>query len=520
MRKYYVWALACLFFIGAGAADGQEEPQAIRYFIEKIDFNIEGRTHSSAILRAGNFTIGTEFADKEALDLFIKEKTQVLRNHLQLETALIEYTEDEFDAGDERCGVTLLITTVDTVNFVVLPQPKFDSNGGFEMFFKIRDYNFLGSLTPLGIDIGFMLDDFHLGDFSKGKYVLDIEANYPFRALGYNWNVSFNAGFAYVVGEPFSFTNVTGLSLDIPVQDTTLTFGFDQGTVIEEEYFMFEKQYHENIFEDIQYMYSKMYGRWNIPLGIKVPVLGELVYKPEISGKINYRLGGADLGYRHGPILGLTQKIGFNNINRVENFREGVILSVENSNEYNINFTELNNNITFLAKGHKMLGGIAGISGRLRYKQWFNDPENFRDRDRAEAGNMLRGIRDRALSANNMLSLNLDFPVHVINFEPATWFNVSWFSYFHFEIMLSPLIDMAFMNGKLSDYYGKPVKDMAFTPDDFMVTGGIEMLAFPLKWRNLVFRCSFAVNIMEWAKTENFPSGDNQEIYIGLDFFY
>ncbi|MDR3324979.1 MAG: hypothetical protein LBS82_03185 [Spirochaetaceae bacterium] len=505
--------------MAAAAAGAQQDDSGIWYYVKTIDFNIEGRTRSSALLRAGEFAIGTEFAGKEALDRFVKEKTQSLINHLQLEQALIEYTEDEPDE-DGRRGVNLLVSTVDTTNFVILPQPKFDSNGGFEMAFKIRDYNFLGNLTPLGIDVGFLLDDFHLGDFSKGKYALDVATNYPFRAAGFNWNVAFSAGVAYVAGEPFSFKNVTGLSLDIPVKDTTLTFGFDQGTVIEEEYFMFEKQYHDDIFEDIEYMYSKTYGRWVVPLGVKVPVLGDLVYTPEVSGKINYRLGGVDLGYRHGPILGLNHKIGFEKLDRYGNFRDGFNVSVENSNEYNVNFNEWNNNITFLAMAHKRIGSIAGISGRLRYKQWFNDPGNYRDRDRAEAGNMLRGVLDRALSANYMLSLNLDFPIHVLNFEPAAWFNVSWFRYFHFEIMLSPIIDMAFINGKLFDYYGKLIKETSFVSDDFIASGGIEMIAFPLSWRNLVFRCSFAINFMEAARTGSFPSGDNREIYIGLDYSY
>jgi hypothetical protein len=496
-----------------------EEVSGALFYIKQIDFEITGRTKWQALQKAGSFKIGEEISDLESLNAYIKNKTQTLLNNRGLSEAAIEYTIGEAENGG-RQAVYLRVFTVDTRNFIVLPEPKFSSNGGFEPAVKIRDYNFLGTMTPLKVDIGYTLDEFHLNDSSKGKYSLQAETSYPFQAFGLFWNFNFAIGLSYVAGEALSFNNITGLSLDIPVKQTTLSFGFDQGTVIQEEYYLFEKDHHAEIFEDIQYMYSKLYGRWKIPLGITIPGSGELVFTPEIAGKINYRLGGADLSWRNGPILIFDNKIGFEKINWLGNFREGTSVQLGNKEEYNVHFDEWNNSIELGAIAHKKLSSFAGISGRIRYKQWFNPAGHYHDKDRDEAANMLRGIVDRSIFANYMLSLNLDFPFHVFTAMPSVWFNNSNFSYFDFELFLSPILDMAFVNGTLLDTHGKTLEDLSFSPSDFLVSGGFEMIVFPLSWRSVFMRFSVALNIKELCETGAFPSGNNREIYIGIGHQY
>ncbi|GHV01463.1 hypothetical protein FACS189483_11510 [Spirochaetia bacterium] len=261
---------------------------------------------------------------------------------------------------NRRYGITLAVSVVDTRNFVILPEPKYSSNAGFEPALKLRDYNFLGTLMPLKIDFGYSLDDFHLGDSSKGKYALSA------------------------------------------------------------------------------------------------------------------------------------------------------------SNEYNTYFNEWNNSVSVLGIAHKQFTGFFAASARFRYKTWFNDTEHYHDRDRAEAGNMLRGILDRSINADQMLSFNFDFPFSVFKFMPSAWAHKESLRYFDFEFHISPVIDMAFVKGTRLDSDGAPLKELKFNFDDFLVTGGIEVLVFPFAWRSIFLRGSIAWNLRETFRTGKLPSGINREIYIGL----
>ncbi|GHV82192.1 hypothetical protein AGMMS49991_07500 [Spirochaetia bacterium] len=336
-----------------------------------------------------------EIHGDEALAGYIERKRQTLLNNRALAEVTITYTTEEEDG---RYGINLAVSVVDTRNLVILPEPKYSSNAGFEPSLKLRDYNFLGTLMPLKINFGYSLDDFHLNNSSKGKYALSAETELPFRALELDWKVKVALGLAYVVGEPLAFENITGISVDLPFKNTVLTLGFDEGVVLREEYFLFEKKNPE-IFEDISYMYSKPSARWRIPLPLGVPQGGELFFTSELSSIINYRLGGTDLGWRQGPVLVFGNEIGVDNIKWVEktNFRSGYAAALTSSTEYNTWFNEWNNSLSVLGIAHKQFTSFFAASARFRYKIWFNDTEHYHDQDRVEAGAMLRGILDRSL---------------------------------------------------------------------------------------------------------------------------
>jgi hypothetical protein len=514
--KPFVFFCACLLV--TGTAKIFAAPDAKKYYIKAIEFDIEGRTKESALTRSAGFKTGEEFTSEEALNAYIEEKTQLLINNRVLAEATIEWRLAE--EADGISGVVLVVHTVDTRNFIILPEPKYSSNKGFEPALKLRDYNFLGTMTPLKIDLGYSSDEYHVDEASRGQYSLETEIEYPFTAFGFNWNFYFAAGLAYVKDEIPAFNNVSGISFNIPVQKTTLTAGYKHGTILNEEYYLFEKQGHDKIFENVKYMYSEPYGLWKIPLGITIPYLGGLDFSPKVSGKFIYRLAGDGLGYRHGPTLSFGQVTGAEKINWRGNFREGAGLYFENTDEYNFYFNEWNNSIAAGAVFHKKYAPFAGVSSRLRYKQWFDNAEHYRDESRNEAGAMLRGILDRCIYANYMLSLNIDLPFRVFTFKPSVWFANKSFRYFDFELFAAPIIDMALVDGELFDFYGKQLGGLSFGDSGFLVTGGLEVIAFPLSWRSIFLRLSVAWNIREAVKLKHLPSGENREIYIGIGHHY
>jgi hypothetical protein len=510
-----------LFFITTAAvfAGPPDEINARKkYYIKTIEFDIEGRTKTSALIKAADIKTGEEFTSEEELNVYIGEKKQLLINNRVLAEVTIEWTAEDESSG--VTGVTLVVRTVDTRNFIILPEPKYSSNKGFEPALKLRDYNFLGAMNPLKIDLGYSMDEYHINDASKSKYSLEAEIDYPFEAFGFNWNFYFAPGAAYVKDEAPSFNNVTGISIDIPLRNTTATFGYNHGAVIGEEYYLFEKQRHDEIFEDIKYMYSKVYGLWKAPLGIKLPFSGELNFVPKLSGAVNYRLAGGGLDYRRGPAISFGQATGAEKINWYGNFRDGAAIFLENNHEYNFYFNEWNNNAAAGTVFHKKYISFAGVSARFRYKQWFNRAEHYRDESRAEAADMLRGILDRSIYADYMLSLNIDLTLSVFTFKPSVWFANKSFRYFDFELFTAPVIDIAMVDGKRLDYYGKSLETLEFGDSGFFVSGGLEALVFPLSWRSIFLRLSVAWNVREALKIKYLPSGENREIYIGIGHYY
>ncbi|MDR0527233.1 MAG: hypothetical protein LBG79_05410 [Spirochaetaceae bacterium] len=506
-------SIACAFFLIAIPLYSQE---AEFYYIKQIEISPQGRTTKSAVERAGGFKTGEQFQNKILLEQYIAQKKQRLLNQRVLESVEITYTLDEKDS-EGRQGVILFVETRDTRNFIILPEPKYSSNSGFEPALKIRDYNFFGTMMPLKIDIGYTLDEFHINDVSKGMYSLTVEMEYPFRAAGFDWLFTDVLGLSFVTGETLSFSNFPGISVKIPVSKAFLNLSYTHGIQLGEEYYSFEKANHKNIFEPIDYMYSLPEACLNIPFVIYTE---DAVWSSSAGLKANYRLSGNSLEWRNGPSLLFKNGLGVNNVDWRGNFRSGRQIFAAVNNSYNIYFNEWQNSFELTAVLHKTITNFFAASARFRYKHWFNDIGSGRDEDRLEAGNMLRGILDRSLTANALVSFNFDFPFRVLRFLPSEWFGAPKLRYFNFELQLSPVLDVAFGEGERLNEEGRKIKEIKFSAEDAFVSGGMEALIFPLAFRSLFLRVSAAWNLRAAGEEGALPSGSNREIYIGLGHFY
>jgi hypothetical protein len=495
---------------GEGERPGEAQ---IIYYIRTIDFDIQGRTEASALMRKGEFVIGERIPGKAALEGYIAYKTQVIYNQRVIEAVTIEYTLAETD-DEGLVPVDLRVITKDTRNFIILPEPQYDSNSGFELTLKGRDYNFLGSITPLRVDVGYTFNEKE----EHGASFL-IDSDFPFLAMGLNWNLDFDNELKYLQGAPLYFKNTTGLSLDLPVKWTTLTFALEQITVLNEENDANDEIDDGAYFNEQWYTTSGLSAQWKIPLGLSVGGLGELTYTPKIKGSVNYRPAG-DIGdYRRGAALTLSQTLEFGEINWIGNFRKGVKVSLDNSNTYGTNRNSWNHSINFSSIGHFPVTDYFEISGRLMYRHWFFSQKSIykvysqgKFHVYTDGGDVLRGIRNNALPAENMLSLNLDFPFRVIRFVPSEWLHNTKLHLFDFELQVSPFIDIALVRD--------PVHDRVFSPGEALVAGGLELIVFPLAWRSLYLRISAGTDLVELFKTKKLFPGNNRELFIGLGYHF
>jgi hypothetical protein len=483
------------------------------YYIRTVAFDIQGRTQASILAEKGEFVLGETLQGENELEAYIQEKTQILLNQRVLETVSIEYTPADADE-DGRIPVDLSVSTKDTMNFIILPEPKYDSNSGFEITFKARDYNFLGSMTPLRLDLGYSFNE-----DEKHGFLLGIDSDLPFRAWGYNWNLNFDNEFNYTQGTPFYYKNTTGLSMDLPFKSTTFTFGFNQSTLVNEENNTSDTINDGAYFQDRWYMSSELYTKWKIPLGVTVGSFGPLTYTPQVTGTINYRPGGNLGEYRKGPAITPRHSLGFGKIDWIANYRKGIEVSLENSNTYNIYRTSWSHTISFSAIGHFPVLEDLGISGRLKYQHWFFDsnsiPTVFSEgqfRIYSTGGDVLRGIKNNQLPVSYMLSLNMDFPVRLFRFVPSEWYNNPKAHFFDFELHGSPFIDIAMAED--------PVHKRSFSVKNIMITGGLEVIVFPLAMRSLYLRMSLGTDLRELLRTGRFFPSGNRELFIGVGHFY
>ncbi|MDR1957189.1 MAG: hypothetical protein LBQ30_10095 [Treponema sp.] len=473
-----------------GPQPAGETPADIFYIIQAIRFDITGRTRPLALLDAGEFEQGEVIQGEAGLERYIKDKTQLLRNQRVLDAVTIDYATGAPDAQGV-VPVDLLISVTDTWNIIVLPRPQYDSNNGFDITLKGRDYNFLGTMNALRIDLGYQHDE-----HDKNRAVFQIDSDTPFHAFGYTWNFNFDHDFSYTLEDPIEeslyYKNTTGISMQLPYQWTTVTFGFEEALVFHEENDDEYKPEYGNY--DDWYMSSELYTSWKIPIGIAVHTFGELAYTPKVAGVVKYPDAALEY-FRKGPTLTLSHSLGFGRIDWLGNYRSGLEASLENAYAYNFHTQSWDKTISLSVASHTPLWDFFGISGRFRYRHWFDDAH--------DAGDALRGILDKSVHVNYMVSLNLDFPFRLLRFTPSQWLGNRKFRLFNFELHASPFIDAALVSDP-------PV----------LLTGGLELIVFPEFMRSFYVRASIGWNILELVKTGSLPTGENREIFVGIGHHY
>jgi len=483
------------------------------FVITGFEFDITGRTRQDALVRKGEFKRGEEIHGEDNLEKYIADKTQMLINQRVLKDNVVLSCSIGEQQPDGKYPVSVFIKVEDSMNFIVIPMPRYSSNNGLEIIARLRHYNFLGTMNPLVVNLGY-----HYDENRKSAVNLEVESLTPFKAFGYEWNFKFNNIFSFRPqaedNKKFFYQNVTGISMELPFKSTTFTFGFEESFNLNEENLNRHQHYGE--FQDGFYMASKLYASWEIPTGIEVANYGELTYTPEISAAFIHELPAWELerNIRHGPFLEFSHSFGFEKIDWHGNFRKGFLFMLENSIRYD--FYHLHNDkystvssdpisplsidYTISGIGHFTITRFFGISSRIQWRHWFyNDPWYY-----DLAGDAIRGILDKSLTANYMLSLNLNLPLRLPLFSPANWFKNNKLRGLDIEFHIGPTFDIALYHDERTN--------TSFNPKNIAAGAGFELVIFPLVMRNLYIRVSVAWNISEGLGAKPIiPPGENQE---------
>jgi len=481
------------------------------FVIDNLEFDITGKTRPYALIYNGEFKIGETFTGQENLEEYIRDKTQVLINQRVLkDNVVITYSVGE-QQEDETYPVTLLIKVEDSWNLIALPRPAYSSNTGFEFTIKARDYNFLGTMSPLRVDLGYKYDE-----NKHSSFQFEVYSDTPFRAFGFTWYVKFDNLFwyRYAAEEPFYYRNNTGLAMELPFRRTTFTFGFFESFIYNEENDEGKKEIYNVDFQKGLYMATNLYANWKIPTGLMVHRFGELTYTPGISAIFNHEINKWPLqDFLKGPFLNFNHSLGFERIDWKSNFRDGLSVFIDNDYTYdffrsNNDLPPLSSNLSIRGAGYFIITDFFSITSQLQYRHWFyHDPDYY-----LYAGDMIRGIADKAIKADYMLSLNMDFPFRVFLFMPSKWLKKEKLRFFDFELQISPIIDIAL--------YHDPKAEVYFHPRNTAFTGGVEIFVFPFSFRSLYIRLGYALNLREFFATGKRPTSNNREIYLIMRHFY
>jgi len=498
------------------------ENEDTEYIIREVQFDIDGRSRPFALMYNGEFTEGERIKGKENLDKYIAFKTQLLINQQVLEDVRIEYFPGEKEE-DGAIPVKLLVYVKDTWNFIIMPYPKYDSNDGLSLILKIRDYNFLGSMSPIKMDMGYLQND------GESTVALSIEADAPFQAAGLHWDLSFDNYFEYTFEKPFYYQNVTGLSVQLPWQITTFSVGYRQYLTLNEENTGEDKDIYgsDDRFTGV-YGSSEVFASWKIPLGIEAGDFGELAYIPGASARFNYPYG--NMNDSRKPSSTISHLFGFGRVDWIGNYRKGMSFSIENAYNWYFDRPDAPIRVTldFDTIFHWPFSKYFGISSRLKYLQYLHWSEMINDWiPNYSAGEYIRGVLDKDIRADYIFVLNLDFPIRILRFWPSELLNNPKLHLFDFEIQLSPFTDLSFFHGpysKLKDEYNPQEGSTNFSLNDMINTVGFEIIVFSGFFRSLKLRGSFGYDIQKIKnnglslKWGFFPAWD--EIFIGLDHFY
>ena len=521
----FMLVLVPAFFLSAQEEPAEENTNSFSaddtfYIIEEIEFDVDGRSRPFALMYHGEFREGEKIWGKENLEKYLANKTQLLLNQRVLEEVTIEYfTGEENELG--AIPVRLLVRIKDSRNFVVLPYPKYDSNEGYSITLKARDYNFLGTMSTLGLDLGYR----QKGSDEK-VFSFSFDSDTPFNVFGLNWNFNFDHKISYNLGDPLYYQNITGLSVELPWHRTVFKVGFNHYLTINEEVTDETKDLYD-VEESFYNPYASLefYTAWQIPLGVSVADFGELLYTPKITQMFNYPTSGLDEPRK--PVLSFSHKISFGRTDWLGNLRKEVSAYLGNSYSWYFARSDAPLQITLSAGStvHWPFSKYFSISSRLNYQQWWQwSSRNDEWIPYYYAGDKIRGVIDKYLRSDAILSLNLDLPIRIVRFWPSELFDKPRLKFFDIEIYFSPFLDLALLQGSFLNEKTLEYREIDFTFNDMISTTGFEIIVYSGYFRSLKLRGSIGYDLKQTRKRGTplkwgfFPDWD--EIYVGLDLFY
>ncbi len=495
--------LCCVCFAYTVAAES--------YQITDIQYEIDGRTREYVLDKTLDIRKDIVFDSVEQLELYCEFIRQNLNNQRVLQASSLTY---ELGNPNEQeiIPVTLYITAEDTWNILPLPYPKYNSNTGFSLKLKVKDYNFFGSMEPLDFELVFAQED----EGTKNKIGAGIDFSIPFPLVIFDaiWETGMDLSYTFGEKKPeFSFD--TGIQLSIPVSFISLRLKLQQ-----------------SVQQDLDYedtgdaLYFTEYVEFGVPFTLlrTTTIFDKLILTPYTSFVFNWDTDGIKDADLVGPQTNIGYTFSTGSVNWHGNFRTGIKASVSQNFNYNFYLEKWKFFVSGELTGYYATSYV-GFTGRL-YTLTYYDVINKQYTGTENIGSRVRGIYDSTdyysgqIETQAAICLNFDIPVKVFQTDWCGWgkkiFKTdmpSWFSYFDFEFQLSPFFDIALIQNRATG--------TLFHPKDGLYGAGLEVLVYPSKMRSIQVRGSIGFDITdELTGSSEWKNKAGPEIEFGIGLHY
>jgi len=485
-KKSILFLLVSFVFVSSGlfSEDSVSGGDKTLYVIRNVSFHIDGKTRETVLKHYLDIKPGTVLEGDEALQAFLADKLQMIRNQRTIEDGKIDFFFESSSGSPDKVFVDLDVYVKDTWNYLLLPYAKYDSNDGLLMSIRGRNYNFLGSMKKLAWNLDYQLDN-----SENSEYSLNGGFSLPYYFWGFDWKFSFDEDISVSHDDPLYVYTKAGVSVDIPVDRLVWQASVNQS------YYL-----NEDGDDDEDGYYLKTSGRFgsSIPTGFSIPGVGEVSYSPAVITSYAYKFFDSLSEDRRGYELGAEHSLSAGRIDWIGNFRDGIEFSADQDLRYNFYRDIWLSDSSFELQMHKAFGW-GGISSRFMGFYMYNDTED-------DLGEPIRGILNDRMSGNAAVYVNLDFPVKM-----WIWFFDKWF-----ESHISMFFDYALVKPDGGD----------FSLDDGWYGGGVEGFVFFKSARSIYLRVSVGLDLE--ALYDGALPGDPAprdgasiyEIFIGLGHHY
>lgn len=479
------------------------------YQIVDVQYDLDGRTKEYALNKNLDIRRDIVFDSEEEFKLYIDFVTQKVSDQRILENTNVSY---QMGAANEQgvIPVTLLISADETWNILPVPYPKYNSNSGFSLKLKVKDYNFLGTMEPLNFDLEFYQED----EGTTNVLGLGIDFSIPFQlgVLDAQWNNDISADYKFGDAKP-SFSFSTGLDLAYAFKYVALQLEAEQSFDIDPSY--------KDAGDEF---YATEYLKFSTPVTIlrTTGPFGNITFTPSASLTYYWDANGIKHEDLIGPTVGLGYSFSTGIVNWIGNFRKGFLSSFSHSYDYNFYTTNWTTGLAFQFDGFYFFDFI-GFSTRAKIFTHY-DIAQHKFTDTTNVAEWMRGVYDdesynegRAAMPTGFV-INLDFPIRIVQTDWRGWGKAlfkrdmpSWFSFFDFELQVAPFLDIAL--SEADDY-------CLFHLYDGFYSAGLEVIVYPTKMRSIQVRASAGLDLGARLMKQDWRTKRGLEIEIGIGLHY
>lgn len=494
-----------------------EEPGPA-FVIADVEYQINGLILKPFLEEFLDIERGKTFSSSESLQNYIDSLAQALvSNRIFQEKSTISF---DIVEGERPQKVIVKVITYTSLTSLMVPLVKYNSSDGLTLVFRYKDFNFLGTLEPLSLNLDYYLE--------SSQVLIATYFNLPYYIFGGRWSLDVSEEFLYTKSTGITPNGSVSLSASYPfsalgmqwyaapvishlyerdyLRHTIrggLSTGFSFKAGLNWSVSAYTDFYDEYVLSHYPYIKNGITLSTSIPV-VELPWFGRLTFSPSLGLFDTYGIKpGAftDAGWSFGGNLGVGR------VDGIRNFRKGASFSIGASYAYHfletlpIDKHDFGMNLS--ATLFNTFNPVFGFDLRL-LGNWFVSGSYIDETTSYDWAEYIRGEKEVRYGDLGIIA-NIQVP---INFAQGYFFGAERFDA---EVFLIPFVDTGYVRSSPN----APFPDKK----DMVLSSGLEIAIFPEYARAFIYRLSAGYNIMKILSGED-PSLEGLEIWLGLGLHF